>query len=115
MATVEDRVASGAYLLDLHAPGWREKINVDRLNVLSCQDCILGQVYGKYAEGMITLGIGDYCDYPEGHPAHQSMLGFAISLDTVDKDLLPGDSIYISGAVDAAFDRLREAWIQVLS
>lgn len=117
MPTVEERVASGAYMLDVHAPGWRDKIDLDRLNVRSCDDCILGQVFGEYTTGLIELGVwptGEDVPRPP-HMIHQSMLGFAIDADSADADLRDAYPMYCSGLENRAFDRLREAWIQVLA
>lgn len=31
-------------MLDKHFPGWEDKINLDILNLRSCEFCILGQI-----------------------------------------------------------------------
>ena len=54
-ATVAERVARGAALLDEKVPGWRERINLDTFAISSCERCILGQVYGYYATGLGEL------------------------------------------------------------
>lgn len=53
--TVEQRVAKGAQLLDQHRPGWRDSIKPQTLNIDSCRDCVLGQVFGSYYVGLVKL------------------------------------------------------------
>lgn len=111
MATVEERVASGMYMLDIHVPGWREGIDLGRLNTRSCEDCILGQVYGTYSEGLIQLGVWGETHVP--HMIHQSMLGFAIDCDEADLDLLIDQ--WRATAQNRAFARLDAEWRRVLA
>ena len=54
--TMEQRVAAGAALLDQKNPGWRERINVEELQLWSRFQCILGQLYGVYETGLGALG-----------------------------------------------------------
>jgi hypothetical protein len=44
-------------LLDEQVPDWRERIDVQRLNVRNPK-CVLGQLYGAYIDGHIALGLG---------------------------------------------------------
>lgn len=43
--SVETRVARGAQLLDERLPGWVERIDLDRLNVVNACNCVLGQQF----------------------------------------------------------------------
>jgi len=43
-------------LLDEKRPGWATKVDLDRLNMSSVYDCVLGQVYGTYDRAMQALG-----------------------------------------------------------
>jgi hypothetical protein len=45
------RAKVGATLLDLLRPGWANEIRTDRLDLASCQVCVLGQLFGSYEEG----------------------------------------------------------------
>lgn len=54
---MKESVNRGAELLDRVMPDWRSKINVDTLNMGSPADCILGQLYGLYHEGLYKLGL----------------------------------------------------------
>jgi hypothetical protein len=51
----EDRIAKGAALLDKVRPSWFHEVNCDRLSMESCDDCMMGQLYGKYYIGFIEL------------------------------------------------------------
>lgn len=48
--TIAQRVEAGAAWLDHNKPGWWHTINLDRLDIESGCNCILGQVYGGYDE-----------------------------------------------------------------
>lgn len=58
MTTVAERVERGAALLDEKRPGWVQVIDLDRLDIWSCTDCIGGQLDGGYDATMDLLGIG---------------------------------------------------------
>lgn len=51
----ETEVARGIALLDEKILGWRDRIDLGRLNIASCEDCILGQLYGDYFDGREIL------------------------------------------------------------
>jgi hypothetical protein len=53
----EDRVERGAALLDRARPGWEREVSLDRLAMSSCNRCILGQVYGDYVDGLVSLNL----------------------------------------------------------
>lgn len=46
---------NGAALLDEKVPGWAERIYLDELEISSLDDCVLGQLFGEYHNGMIAL------------------------------------------------------------
>lgn len=52
----------GAALLDVEFPGWETRIDLDRLDMYSVYDCILGQLYDEFASGLDDL-FGDECDF----------------------------------------------------
>ena len=54
---LRERVEAGAALLDRkrRSKTWRRKIDLKQLNLESCQDCILGQLYGGYSVGLDRL------------------------------------------------------------
>lgn len=47
MATVAERVAAGATLLDQKKPGWAKKISLPHLDVGDCLVCVLAQLSGS--------------------------------------------------------------------
>lgn len=53
--SIAERVAAGAGLLDEHAPGWADRIDIDRLNISLCSRCVLGQLYGDYFRGLDAI------------------------------------------------------------
>ncbi len=113
MATVEERVASGAYMLDVHfGPEWRDDIDLGKLDTRSCENCVVGQVYGKYERGLFEIGIFGNRSTAMIQP---EMLGFAINRDTVDADLMDEGVYYSAVAQDIAFTRLDEEWKRVLA
>jgi len=55
--TVAERVAAGAALFDDREPGWYRRRDLDRMDIMSCCDCVVGQRHGTYGAGLIALGI----------------------------------------------------------
>ena len=53
-------IKNGIKLLNKKYPGWQEKIDIDTLNLKSCTECILGQLYSDFDNGRDHLGIEDY-------------------------------------------------------
>lgn len=47
----QEAAAKGAKRLDEKRPGWAQRIQVERLNMFSGSQCILGQEYGQYQRG----------------------------------------------------------------
>lgn len=62
MANFTSKVNAGIALLDREQPGWRTKIDLDKLDLASCSVCVLGQIFGDYDEGIEQLNINGY-DY----------------------------------------------------
>lgn len=54
---IDQRVLDGAAFLDEHHPGWAAKIDVKKLCLQDCSQCVLGQVYGDYDDGLTELNI----------------------------------------------------------
>ena len=55
----------GTGFLDARVPGWRDKINLKKLDLSSPQFCVLGEIYGYYSTGIDSLFSegGNPCDY----------------------------------------------------
>lgn len=54
-----DRVAAGSNWLDVVHRGWTEDINLDALTIESCGQCVLGQLFGRYGDGLVVLDLDD--------------------------------------------------------
>ena len=61
-----EAVARGAALLDEKMPGWESRIDVQRLNITSYKDSMLGQLYGRYNFGLDSLKLNYLGDAPLG-------------------------------------------------
>ena len=49
------RAKVGATILDVLRPGWADGINLDSLDMSSCEVCVLGQTYGGFDKGVAQL------------------------------------------------------------
>lgn len=58
----EKRVARGIRLLDQVTPGWQTGIDWDELMMEWPRDCILGQLYGGFGEGVCKLKLQGKAD-----------------------------------------------------
>ena len=70
---VKDRVQKGIDLLqEKHGADWVDKIDLKSLNLGSTTECVLGQVYGDYHDGLKELQLhGESAKYgfmSEGEP-----------------------------------------------
>lgn len=54
MSSIEERVLRGACLLDRKVPGWEARVTRP-LVMSSTIDCVLGQIYGTFYEGIRAL------------------------------------------------------------
>lgn len=61
-----DTVRRGAAFLDATSPGWAERIDPRRLDMGSCDECILGQLYGDYLDGLARIGFVRDVETPWG-------------------------------------------------
>jgi hypothetical protein len=59
VSSIAERVAAGAAFLDEHEPGWAARIDLDRLALEDCQDCVLGQILGSFDDGLLDLNLED--------------------------------------------------------
>jgi hypothetical protein len=56
-----ERAKQGAALLDEVAdPDWREQLDLATLNMQNCEECVLGQLYGDYGEGLAVVELSEY-------------------------------------------------------
>lgn len=68
----KEAVDRGIKFLDYFHPGWKEKIDVDKLDMDDNECCILGQLYGDYCENPLEFNqcynygfTGSRTDMPE--------------------------------------------------
>jgi hypothetical protein len=88
-----DAVARGVALLDERVPGWREKINVETLDMGDYCFCVLGQQFGDFGEGLINLDF----DLGDGDLARE--YGFQ----------------RLAGHSDDEYQALTDAWREVIA
>jgi hypothetical protein len=55
-----DRMRAGIDLLDKNVARWTAYIDVDRLDMRSCLECVLGQLFGNFNQGTSDLLIGGW-------------------------------------------------------
>ena len=84
----QERATRGAEFLDERRPGWVAKIDRKRLDMLSSRDCILGQLYGDYEDGLHAL-----------RPLSRTDLGFSVTS-------MESRGVY--------FPALRKAWLKLI-
>lgn len=56
-AKSQARVAAGAALLDRIAPGWWRRVRIRELDLRDECNCVTGQLFGTYAEGLRKLDL----------------------------------------------------------
>jgi hypothetical protein len=59
MTTIDLRVAAGAAWLDANRPGWWQRINLATLDLGDPCRCVLGQLFGDYAEAPVGARFTD--------------------------------------------------------
>lgn len=119
-----DRVRAGMALLDrllVGRPGWRDDLDVDRLDMGDPWDCVLGQLYGTYADGLrmlVRLG-ANVSDEITSVPWWKSAAHMRALDDIHDVELLDlatrfaydhGFNILEGGDVWGGYRRLYRAW-----
>jgi len=57
MRALPKNVERGAELLDARVPGWRERVNPDTLDLAQDCNCVIGQTFGDYDDGLELLGL----------------------------------------------------------
>jgi len=76
---IQQRILAGWELLDNKVPGWRDKINKDKLRMDDERNCLLGQLFGTFRKGLAALGldIGKPCAHLYGFTAQQDVADFS--------------------------------------
>jgi hypothetical protein len=100
----QESVGRGAALLDEKFPGWRHKINVEKLYMGNGYECILGQLYGSDTQGIKELGLGDFTDKDDRAPDNPDWQNFW------GTQRYYGFEAHFKGGVTYA--KLKEVWIE---
>ena len=101
--SLAERVARGARLLDEKRPGWAREIATDRLAMESCDECILGQLFHDYADGIFMLKR----DFPSTYIFRASHFGFTIPPREQDEAV---ERVGRAGAILELFKPLADLW-----
>lgn len=54
-----DAVTLGMKVLDRLVPAWEDRIDLDQLNLRHSRLCVLGQVFGRWIDGVYVLQAAD--------------------------------------------------------
>lgn len=92
--TIAERVAAGAALLDQKRPDWHRQINSEFLDLRSCFECVLGQLFGGFGAGAAILRIE-----PDFTLQLEARYGFDITRHECDE----------------VYDELHAEWLRVIS
>jgi len=76
-----ERIERGAAFLDEKVPGWREKIDLDKLDIRASSHCVVGQATDDYFANVEDSWFGE--DFYDAAVAH----GFEWDLDDDAEDL----------------------------
>lgn len=109
----EGDAARGATLLDSKNPGWFKNQFIDSksIRMISCLDCVLGQLYGYYGTGINSLGIkSDLQASHFGFYPKPSFLTYLLS-ELSSWNLHKREENYRECIWEIA-ERLRDAWIR---
>jgi hypothetical protein len=98
-ASVEERVAAGVAWLDEHVPDWPDRIKLPELDLKSCLNCVLGQLFGDFDEA------------PYAARDHAQPLGFDRVLPP-EVDRLSWTAI--ESAIEADYEALNAEWRRVI-
>jgi len=109
MSNVADRVSAGIALLDEKVPNWRDKIDLETLNLRNTRNCVLGQVFktpedswqSGYDAGREILEL-EGCGCCEDAGPSPAEYGFDVDLFYIDD-------------LDEEFDELQAEWERQLS
>ena len=80
----DERIDAGIALLDADMRNWRDKIDLETLNLETGHDCILGQVYGDLAKEMGIYSGFDAGKYHLYGYENSSTYGFDVSYNLGD-------------------------------
>lgn len=96
-ATVRKAVTKAARTLDRLKPGWwkRHRFSLRKLNIMSCHNCVLGQVFRKEAEKRS----------PNGDGFTYALLAYCIDGPRLSA-VVDGIAVFASGVAEVAWREL---------
>lgn len=71
-------VSRGAALLDRTHPGWAGQVDLAFLDLADCVACVLGQLFGAYADGCDEMNLNMGSELIEGDDETAPWLGFEL-------------------------------------
>ena len=89
LKAARESAVRGAEFLDERRPGWAKEIDQKLLNMWSPCDCILGQLYGCYSDGLAVV-----------YPLISTDLGFSVNASMEPYEVF--------------FPALRKAWLELI-
>lgn len=79
--TARERAARGAALLDEKFTSWWRRIDLKRLQMGSCRDCVIGQAVGEYCRAVVELLGLDWKGYED--------VDYGFDIDKGESDYAP--------------------------
>ena len=87
-------------ILNTTKPDWKGQIDKSRLDMSYCEDCILGQLYGRYTYGMLDLELNN-----------EQAVEYALQIEKAYTPLL---SDIEEERLLKEYDKLTKVWKEVL-
>lgn len=106
--TAEERAAAGAAFLDEKVPNWAERIEPAELDMIRCDRCVLGLLYGLYDNGFEQI-------VNEGHAAFGRNAHRARELGFLGHSASSFSGLDVDGAERADYRLLDKAWLHEIA
>lgn len=87
-----ESIERGIAMLDSRIADWRERVDLDALDMADAQACLLGQIYGSLNQGLEALEVAS---------SHADHYGFSIPFNAYEAEALN--------------EKLNDAWREALS
>lgn len=97
------KIKRGVELLNEKSPGWHSKIDLDRLDMADRDDCVLGQLFGDYFDGLEAIGV---------RPDRDVSFGFNFKVPPLPPTM--GVKSWQS-VIERSVDRLNKCWKQEIT
>jgi hypothetical protein len=94
----EEQINEGVALLDRIKPGWYHQVELQMLNMNSCFNCVMGQLFGEFTKATEEVG-----HHPPDRWEWAAQYGFAL---TENEEGDPADS--------SDYNRLSHEWVDTI-